>query len=115
MKWVAVILMSVLSLSLQAQVFVDSVDINELSDVHLIKVECRISSRVFGNRGVEVIIDYGLSDKLKEYHDESKSYKDVRFKTEMGAINFLENNGWRLESVVTTESIHSRFIMRRKQ
>ena len=114
MKWVAVFLMSVLSLSLQAQVFVDSVDINELSDLHLIKVECS-KSTIFGN-GIEVTIDYGLCDKLKEYNDKSKSFKDVRFKTEMGPINFLENNGWRLESMVTMgESLYSRFIMRRRQ
>ena len=114
MKWVAIILMSVLSMGMQAQVHVDAIDINELSDVQLIKVECS-QSTIFGN-GIEVTIDYGLCDKLKEYNDKSKSFKDVRFKTEMGAINFLENNGWSLEAVVTMgESLYSRFIMRRKQ
>lgn len=80
--------------SIQAQVIVEGVNINELDDVTIIRMAS--AGQAFSKKRI-IIIDYG--QELKWGDRQGSMIKDRRgdiqkFNSEIAAVNWLENNGW---------------------
>ena len=88
---------AVIGLSANAQVMVDDVNVNE-EDVTYIEL---VGQRAFGWSKIKVTIDYGQEMKLfKQPLIKSADGTNVKFNSMLGALNFMDANGWNLVEVM---------------
>jgi len=88
---------AVMSLGANAQVMVDDVNVNEM-DVKYIEL---VGQRAFGWGKIKVTIDYGQEMKLfKQPLIKSADGTNAKFNSMLGALNFMDANGWDLVEVM---------------
>ncbi|MEO9532278.1 MAG: hypothetical protein ABJG68_11240 [Crocinitomicaceae bacterium] len=109
---------AVMSLGANAQVMVDDVDINQM-DVKYIEL---VGQRAFGWGKIKVTIDYGQEMKLfKQPLIKSADGTNAKFNSMVGALNFMEANGWDLVEVMvfsgrsTDEDNEVRYLLTKRQ
>ncbi|MBD3635759.1 MAG: hypothetical protein HUJ25_00335 [Crocinitomicaceae bacterium] len=87
----------VIGFNANSQVMVNDVNINEL-DVKYIEL---VGQRAFGWGKIKVTIDYGQEMKLfKPPVIKSADGTNAKFNSMIGALNFMEANGWELVEVM---------------
>ena len=98
-----------------SQVYVDDVNINEL-DITYCEI---VAKKKFLSEKVKIIVDYGQprrelgSAKIKD-----KDGKVIAFMGVVGALNFMEKNGWEyMESLLLThdDNIVYHFWLKKKK
>ena len=88
---------AVMSIGANAQVIVDDVNVND-QDVKYIEL---VGQRAFGWGKIKVTIDYGQEMKLfKQPLIKSADGTNVKFNSMLGALNFMDQNGWDLVEVM---------------
>lgn len=100
------ILLAILSIATisqsHSQVIVDGVNINELEDVKVVQLVVR--GNLF-SRKVLITVDYGQLIKWGSNRGSVVTDRKgdlMKFNSNIDAVNFLENNGWRLFDINST-------------
>jgi hypothetical protein len=92
MKLLFIVLIMIVSSTIQAQVKVEGIDINSLSDIKYVEI---VGAFKFMSTKVTVYIDYGQKLKLgTDQRIENETGKPMVFNSMVDALNFMEANGW---------------------
>ena len=112
-------ILSSISVTLNAQVYVDDVDINALQDVQFIKV-----NEVDQGAGsiLDVSVDYGQPSNLKGMGKaklrDSIGGAEMKLNSDIHVLNYFDANGWRFTDdldVDSGEGKASAYLMKRKK
>lgn len=117
MKYLMILFLLSVSLTSDAQIIVDSLNINNLKDCNYIEISCK--PRWLLER-IDVHVDYGQDVMSKPSRSSIQNVNGTKivFSSYMQILNFFDNNGWDLvESKTTFESRRIRrvFLLKKEK